>query len=702
MRKLRVAIIGNPNSGKTTLFNFITKLSNKTGNYSGVTIEASSGFYTNNNNEYELIDFPGIYSIYPNSIDEKVVLDILNNPKSDLFPDKIIFLLDANNLKRGLLLYEQLKEYSISIVLVMNFIEEAKKNGFILDLLKLEKKLNCSIIPINKELNNESLNEILHYFESDEKLNRKTESSSFTIPYDKQEVIALIKSRFNFSKDYFAWQFLINAKKIENNLLDKKFMDNILQQFNIVPKRLQVKETLDRYNFIDNILEDCMSYKTNNELISFTQKFDKIATHPIFGYALVITILLFIFQMLYNFATIPMDFIDNGVVFLTQNLQNILPAGLFTSLLTEAILPGIGGVLIFIPQIVLLFTLLYFLEESGYMSRVVFLLDRLLIPFGMNGKSVLPLTIGVACAVPAIMSTRGIPNKKERLITIMVTPFITCSARLPVYSILIAVIIPNEQFYGLNLQGLVFFFMYFLGFFMALAFGFVLNIFLKSRFENQLIMEMPVYRMPSLKGIIKLVKEKVIAFINEAGKVILALTIVIWVLANNSPFTNKDTIKEELKKQNTTISNEELVENTNSIYLEKSYLGILGKTIEPLIEPLGYDWKIGVAIISSLIAREVFVGTISSIYSIGGDSSKKFISIKEKLKTEVNKNTNKLTFNLASGWSLLIFYAFSMQCISTIAVVKKETNSFRWTIFQILVMTFISYSLSFCVYNILI
>ncbi len=695
MQKIKVAILGNPNAGKTTLFNYVTGLNQKTGNYSGVTVEKTSGFYTQESIAYEVIDFPGTYSIYPSTRDEQVVFNVLNNQNNTDFPDKIIVVIDANNLKRGLLLFEQIRELGIETIIALNFINDATNNGMEINIKQLAENFNCEICVINAKKEEG----IIELFSSLKKI-KKHNSVSFNIPNDKLELVNEVKEKFSLKNNYIAWQYL--AQQISSFLNKEQIivLTEIKNKYQIIPKRLQVKETLDRYTFIDEQLKAVLTFKENNTNTKFTEKFDKIATDPIWGYFIFFFILLFIFQLLYSFAAVPMDFIDASFSKFALWIKQTLPTGLLNELVSEAIVPGIGGVVIFIPQIAILFAFLYFLEESGYMSRAIFLLDRWLKPFGMSGKSVLPLTLGIACAVPAIMSTRNIHNNKDRLITILVTPFVTCSARLPIYTILIALVIPNKSFYGLNLQGLTFLFMYLLGFISALLIGFLLQLFLKSKYENYLVMEMPDYRLPSIKGIGLIVWQKVGEFIKDAGKIILAISIILWVLANNSPTTNKTEVKQQVLLENSTLNTSDLENKTNSLYLEKSYLGILGKTIEPIIKPLGYDWKIGIGIISSLIAREVFIGTVASIYSIGADDANAD-TLKQKMQKEINPNTNKPTYNLATGWSLLLFYAFSMQCISTLAVVKRETKSWKWPLIQFAFMTLFAYICSFAIYSLL-
>jgi ferrous iron transport protein B len=397
-----------------------------------------------------------------------------------------------------------------------------------------------------------------------------------------------------------------------------------------------------------------------------------------------------------------MDLIDGTFAEISDFAKNNLPKGVLTDLLTEGIISGIGGVLIFIPQIAILFLFIAILEETGYMSRVVFLMDKIMRRFGMNGKSIVPLISGTACAIPAIMATRTIPSWKERLITILVTPFTTCSARLPVYAILISLIIPDTKIFGfLNLQGFVLLLLYALGFATAILAAYILHKTLKIKSKSFFVVEMPNYKLPSIKNIFYEVLEKTKSFVLEAGKIILALSIILWFLASNGPssFENveKNTVQNPLNQH---LSEKELQQKIASAKLENSYIGILGKTIEPSIRPLGYDWKIGIALITSFAAREVFVGTLATIYSVEADDEKT-ATIKEKMATEVNPITGEKRFNFPVGMSLLVFYAFAMQCMATLAIVKRETKSWRWPLIQLFGMGFLAYISSFITYQIL-
>ena len=395
-----------------------------------------------------------------------------------------------------------------------------------------------------------------------------------------------------------------------------------------------------------------------------------------------------------------MDFIDASFASLADWVKNTFSPGIFTDLLAEGIIAGIGGIVIFIPQIAFLFLFISVLEESGYMSRVVFLMDRIMRRFGLSGKSVVPLISGTACAIPAIMATRNIENWKERLITILVTPFTTCSARLPVYLIIIALVIPEGRFLGLSYQALTLMLLYLIGFSMAVFSAYILDKILKTKSKSFFVIEMPSYKIPLLKNVAITVIEKTKTFVFEAGRIILAISIILWVLASYGPgdsFKNAETI---VSSQNPSLSDIELEDKIASYKLEHSFIGIIGKTIEPTIKPLGYDWKIGIALVTSFAAREVFVGTLATIYSVGSADAEQDDTIKQKMAAEVYPNGAKI-FTLASGISLLLFYAFAMQCMSTLAIVKRETNSWKWPVIQLFGMTSIAYIVALIAFQLL-
>ena len=686
---VKVALIGNPNTGKTSLFNQLTGLKQKVGNYPGITVEKKLGICKLNETEKaEITDLPGTYSINPTSLDETLVLDTLLNEENDTFPDVIVVVVDIENIKRNLLLFTQLKDLKIPTILVINMIDQMKRKGININVPKLEEKLNTKVVlaSARKKLGVEELKQaILNYKELD-----TTPVSKISVKIDK-DFFTNLKNAFPEFPLYKSW-LLITQNQEFDFLTDsqKKLVTKFREDLECI-KRYQHKETIFRYKVINNILKDSFNVD-KSKATDLRGILDRILTHKIFGYVIFALILLFIFQGIFDWATYPMDIIDAAFADLSAWTKSVMPPGTFTDLVAEGIIPGIGGIIIFIPQIAILFTFISILEETGYMSRVVFLMDKIMRRFGMSGKSVIPLISGTACAIPAIMASRNISSWKERLITILVVPFTTCSARLPVYAILIALVIPNKPVLGfLNLQGLTMMAMYLLGFAAAIISSMLLHKILKVESKSFFVIEMPNYKLPSIKNIFYEVVEKTKAFILGAGKIILALSIVLWFLASNGPSTFKNaeaTI--QAKTEHTSISKEDFQKQVASYKLEHSYIGYMGKTIEPAIAPMGYDWKIGIALISSFAAREVFVGALATIYNVDSDDENNS-TIKERMAAEVNPKTGKSRFDFPTGISLLLFYAFAMQCIGTLAIVKRETNSWKWPILQVIGMGLLAY-----------
>ncbi|UII28173.1 ferrous iron transport protein B [Fulvivirga maritima] len=695
----KIALVGNPNSGKSSLFNHLTGLNQKIGNFPGVTVDKKTGICNlDATHKAEIIDLPGTYSIYPNSTDEKIVFDILGNKNNPLHPDIVVVIVDASNFKRNLLLFTQLYDLHIPTVLVLNMMDIVEKTGLSIDEKKLSKELGVPVIPMKARkgkgvdvLKNTLLNDMDYHF-----------SPIFDARSHAPEAIDSVKEMFSIEEDYVAYQMLqqhrINQSLTQN---EKNLLTDLVEKHNFSRDDLRRKETLDRYAAINHFIDGSVKENFTTLPKHWTQRLDRIFTHKIFGYAIFFLILFLIFQSIFAWAEVPMDLIDLTFSELATWLSNTLPPGVLTRLLTEGIVPGIGGIVIFIPQIAILFAFIAILEETGYMSRVVFLMDKIMRKFGLNGKSVVPLISGVACAIPAIMATRTIENWKERLITIFVTPLMSCSARLPIYTILIALIVPDRSlFWFINLQGVALMGLYLLGFLAAIISAWVMKLILRSKERSFLVMELPTYKMPRWKNVGITMFEKSKTFVFEAGKIIFAISIVLWVLASYGPGDRIDKAEEVVmaETQNQQLTERQLHNKIESYKLENSYAGIFGKTIEPVIKPLGYDWKIGIALITSFAAREVFVGTMATIYSIGETDDE--LTIKNRMKREINPDTGGPRYSLATGSSLLIFYAFAMQCMSTLAIVYRETKGWKWPLIQLLYMTALAYVSAFIAYNI--
>ncbi len=652
---MKIALFGNPNTGKSSVFNMLTGLRQQVGNFPGVTVEKKSGSFTVAEKECTLTDFPGTYSIYPRTKDEEVVYRVLTDPTSKEFPELALVVLNASQLKRNLLLCSQLYDLKIPLVIVVNMSDIAQRKGISVNLQKLEELFPGSSVV----------------------------STNARIGLGKDRLLEAISS-FDFKN-----------QEANNRLIISDFsaapIDNLSKQ---------VSETKERTSWIDSVLPAIQKNEENKS--SSQSKLDQILVHWFWGYLIFIAILLVVFQFIYAFASYPMDAIDLLFITLSNYLQETLPAGIFSNLLSQGIVPGIGGVVIFIPQIALLFFFISVLEETGYLSRVVFIMDRIMRPLGLNGKSVVPLMSSVACAIPGVMAARTISDWRERIITILVAPLMSCSARIPVYTLLIALVIPNEPVLGfLNLRGIVLFSLYALGLISALVIAFILKKIIRTKEKGFLVLEMPEYKSPRWQNVWITVFEKVRIFVWDAGKVILAISVILWALASFGPGDSiekaeKDSIKQIAKKS---WSEEEKNQFIASAKLEKSYMGIMGKTLEPLIEPLGYDWKIGVSLLTSFAAREVFVGSLATIYAVHDTSDDNTLLI-NRLRMEKKVDGTPI-YTLATGSSLLVFYVFAMQCMSTLAVVKRETNSWKWPLFQLAFMGVLAYSMSLLTFMLL-
>ncbi len=668
---INIALVGNPNTGKTSIFNLLTGLHQKVGNYPGITVDKKQGsFYLSNHQKVNVIDLPGTYSLNPSSIDESVsTKHLLDNQNKD-FPDLVIVVAEVENLKRNLLLFTQVKDLGLPVFLAINMEDQMQKRGISIDIPALERKLDTQIILVSTRKNT-GIKELKKAIEN----------------FDYQPVKAL------FTPDQQAYKQWLNQNyKIE-------FQDHTEVEQRAKIKKEQHHETIKRYQFIGNILKG--SYTIDkSKATDFDSKLDKILTHKFFGYLIFIVLLLLMFQAIFTWSAPFMDFIDESFASLSQYVAGVIPEGKLNELISQGVIPGIGGIVIFVPQIAILFLFIAVLEETGYMSRVVFLMDKIMRKFGLSGKSVVPLISGNACAIPAIMATRNIEDWKERLITILITPFTVCSARLPVYTILIALIIPEETLFGfINAQALALLGMYLLGIVLALVASVVLSKIIKIKSKSYFVIEMPSYKTPVFRNVFYIVVEKTKAFVLNAGKIILAVSVILWFLASHGgdTFNNAEEIVSS-KVENQTLSEAELNVEIASFQIENSYIGKMGKAIEPVIKPLGYDWKIGIAVITSFAAREVFVGTLATIYSVEDPEDEG--TIKSRMEAATFADSGEKVFTLATGVSLLLFYAIALQCAATVAIVRRETNSWKWTIAQLIGMGLLAYMFAFIGYTI--
>jgi ferrous iron transport protein B len=701
-KKLNVALLGNPNSGKSSIFNLLTGLRQHVSNFPGVTVEKKVGtIIVDQDKTIEITDFPGTYSLFPNSSDEKIVVNILTNPTHENYPDLVLYVADVNYLERHLLLATQISDLGIPMVILINMVDQLN-NIEDLNLDGLKKHLGQNILPFSAKTsyNIEELKSCLtEAFESTDAL--KPTNSFYSLNNTEIKISQLLNSTIqkgnNYSHKIIAHHYLWVDHISQDH---KSYISKINAENNFEDIRFQIEETMQRYDKISPITQHAVKNLSLGEK-NLTEKIDDIITHKILGPIIFFAIMFFTFQAIFSWSEYPMEWIESLFSMAGTFASSILPSGWISDLIVDGIIAGLGGIAVFIPQITILFLLIALLEESGYMSRAVFMFDNIMQKFGLNGRSIVALVSSGACAIPAIMSTRTISNWKERIITIMVSPLISCSARIPVYTVLIGFVIPAGSIYGFNQQGLAFMGLYLLGIVAALLMAFIMKLIIKSEGSSFLMIELPHYKKPIWKNVLLTVKEKVMTFIVEAGKVILIISIILWFMASYGPGNQLETAAENAKTE-AKIRNYSIEETNNYIAsqkIEASYAGHVGKFIEPAIKPLGFDWKIGIALITSFAAREVFVGTMATIYSIGSDDSES--SVRDKMSNELRSGTNDKMYNRATAMSLLIFYVFAMQCMSTVAVVKRETNGWKWPIIQFMIMGLLAYIGSFIVYNLL-
>jgi ferrous iron transport protein B len=699
---LKIALIGNPNSGKSSLFNALTGLRQHTSNFPGVTVEKKTGKLKYDDGfSLSVIDLPGCYSLFPNSSDERIVVNILTNPQDEFYPSLVVYVLDINNLERHLLLASQIHDLNIPMVIALNMVDTIETHESAIDVNPLKEFFNNNVIPISTKTgyNLENLKSTIRKSLSEPKMEF---SPKYIFSSQEKTAVNQVKEIFDLNNDYltkinlhhFQWlPHITAAQKINiSAIVENTGFQNINRQ---------IDETMMRFQDLQSVVKKTLKIKKDTAGLYLTDKIDAIVTHKIAGPLIFLSIMLLVFQAIYSWAQAPMEWIENIFAYLGGYTRYVFGQGWIADLLTDGILAGLSGVLVFIPQITILFLLIAILEESGYMSRAVYLFDGIFKRFGMNGRSIVALVSSGACAVPAIMSTRTIGSWKERIITIMVSPLISCSARLPVYALLVAFVVPDMKVWGIfNAQGLVFMALYLMGIVMAFIVAFILDKIIKSEHKSHLLIELPIYKPPIAKNIFFSVKEKVWAFISNAGKVIMIISIILWFLSSFGPGDRMDVaeINVVTLAKNQNLDKSETDNLIAATRLENSYAGILGKVIEPAIKPLGFDWKIGIALITSFAAREVFVGTMATIYSIG--SADEEASIREKMQAELRPGTQKPLYDPVTSFSLLIFYVFAMQCMSTLAVTKKETNSWKWTMIQLLYLTALAYFGSLIFYQI--
>ncbi|WP_454973718.1 ferrous iron transport protein B [Capnocytophaga gingivalis] len=698
--EIKVALIGNPNVGKTSIFNLLTGMNQHVGNYPGVTVDKKVGFCKLSQIiNARIYDLPGTYSTNPNSMDEKVAVSCLLDRDDIDFPDVVVVVADVENLKQNLYLFTQIKDFGIPTILAINMADRMKPRGITIDIPALEAALHTRIalVSTRQKTGIEELKELIINYK---KLSLETlvDIARIDPPF-----FSSLKEKFPNEELGKLWMVISQNFEVVGALRKVEIQkENIKTEAEI--KRMQQRETILRYQVINNALKD--TYKVT--AVGTRALLDKILLHKVWGYVIFMAILLLIFQVIFYVSEYPKGWIESALGWVGEWLSGILPEGSLTSLLVDGVIPGLTAVVSFVPQIALLFFFISLLEESGYMSRVVFLMDRIMRPFGLNGKGTIPLISGAACAIPAVMATRTIESWRERLIAILVTPFITCSARLPIYLIIIKLVIPQGNYFFFDNQAVALFALYMLGVFMAIFSAWLLNKFLvlKHTIKTHFIIEMPTYKVPLARNVLLTVYEKSKAFVVNAGKIIFFMTVLIWFLQTHGlseKYRNAETHTEQMAAQYGW--DEEQKEHYLLSYrTENSLLGNMGKFVEPVFRPLGYDWKISIAVLGSFAARETFVSTLATIYSLGevdveeGEAEQR--TVITRLQEEMRPDGTPM-FNLATGVSILLFFASAMQCISTFAIVRKETNSWKWAIIQWLFMTGFAYLSAFAAYQIL-
>jgi len=698
-----IALLGNPNSGKSSLFNFLTGMRQDVSNFPGVTVDKKKGSFTlKNGKEASIIDFPGTYSVYPNSTEEKLVINVLTDQNNRNRPDLVVYVADITQLERHLLFATQIIDMGFPMLFVLNMIDLVEKTGSTINVSVLEEYLHVPVICVSVR-NHQNLDELkLKINELSENTLTPDEKPLYELTDIESFVASRVKKHLDTENMYVA-KITAHHYKWLKFLKDSQraYISDIIIRSGFNDLKIQVQETMQRYDsYSDVVKKTILSQSKSSKTV--TDTIDEWITHRFFGLVFFFLIMLFVFQSIYAWAAYPMDWIESGFAASGAWMSEILPDVWWADLIINGLLAGLGGVLVFVPQIAILFFLVSILEESGYMSRVVFMFDSIMQKFGMNGRSMVALISSGACAIPAIMSTRTISNPKERLITILVSPLVSCSARLPVYAVLIGFAVPDIKVFGfLNLQGLAFMGLYLLGIVGALGSSLFFKKILKSDSGSFLMIELPDYKPPIWKNVLISVKEKVFAFVYGAGKIIIFISVVLWFLASFGP---GDALKNaELKANEVSMADHLSEEEKNNLIaaykIEASYIGHMGKWIEPAIDPLGFDWKIGIALLTSFAAREVFVGTMATIYSIGSDNDEK--TIRQKMAAEVRPGTDIKMYTPATSMALLVFYVFAMQCMSTLAIVKRETNTWKWPIVQFLFMSAMAYVGAFVVYQLM-
>jgi ferrous iron transport protein B len=696
---LHIGLVGNPNSGKSSLFNALTGLNQKVGNFPGVTVDKKTGVCQLDHATATLIDLPGTYSLYPRRGDEWVAYKVMMNADEELAqPDVVLLVADASNLKRNLLFCSQIIDLKIPVVVALTMMDIARKKGIEIDVEGLERELGVPVVAVNPR-KNKGLTQLKKVLSQVGRNANPAPVRDFIANKEMAvSAVEAVQQIFPALSDYAAVHYLINHENFPLTDKQQAQIESIEKENNFNPTKTQASEIIQRYSRIRQMMQQHVVEPDPLQKKLFTEKLDGVLLHRTWGYLILLAVLFLLFQSIFWLAQYPMDGIEWTFTHISSWLEGYLPETWWSNLLVNGFVAGLSGIFVFVPQIMILFGLITILEDSGYMARISFLSDKLMRKVGLNGKSVMPMISGFACAVPAIMSARNIENRKERLLTILVTPLMSCSARLPVFTILISLVIEDKYYFGfLSLQGLIMMALYLLGVVMALLVSYVAKWFIDNKEKSFFILELPDYRAPRWKNAGITMIEKARIFVTDAGKIIMIISLVLWFLSSYGPGDRMqkvtDYYQQEIAKRPAEAN--VLTRQMNTEKLANSYAGILGKSIEPAIAPIGYDWKIGIALITSFAAREVFVGTMATLYSVEDEDDN---SLREKMQAATWPNGSKV-YTLATSLSLMVFYLLAMQCMSTLAIVKRETKTWKWPMIQLAYMTVLAYGMSWIVYQ---
>ena len=700
---LHIALVGNPNSGKSSLFNALTGLNQKVGNFPGVTVDKKTGSsQLTPSLAVNIVDLPGTYSLYPKRADEWVTYKVLLDQDPSVRADMVVLLVDASNLKRNLLFCSQIIDLKIPVVVALTMMDLAAQKGIEIDVEGLERELGIPIVAVNPR-KNKGIPQLKKVVEQRARqINLAPPRAFIGVQTMAAGAIQDVKKLFPEISDYTAIHYLINHEQFTLSAEQQSKIEAIEAAHAFNHTRVQADEILARYGRIRQIMKHTVAEPDPLEKTLFTERLDKLFLDRTWGYIILLGVLFLLFQSVFWFAQFPMDGIDWTFSKLGGWLGQHLPEAWWSDLLVNGLLAGLSGILVFVPQIMILFGLITVLEDTGYMARISFLSDKLMRKVGLNGKSVMPMISGFACAIPAIMSARNIENRKERLLTILITPLMSCSARLPVYTMLIALVIPRKEVLGIfSLQGLVMMGLYMLGLVMAMVVSYVAKWFIKLKEKSFFILELPIYRGPRWNNVVVTMINKAKTFVVDAGKVIMVISLILWALSSFGP-PRRSQVAADYDRQMRAHPDQaaNLQKEKQAALLENSYAGALGKVVAPVIHPLGYDWKIGIALITSFAAREVFVGTMATLYSVEGGKDADQQTLRQRMQS-ARREDGSPVYTLASGVSLMIFYVLAMQCMSTLAVVRRETRSWKWPAIQLVYMTGLAYVMSLIAFQIL-